>query len=124
MARASVLFGPLLAIAVFVPALVAMLVFRSADASAFTALGALTLFSAVGPVLTIFGRWFWLDAFSTIVSWLGLFLGLGLAAELAKKGGMGESAMVLLFPMMLFPAALAFAGLVRLVMWLRARAPS
>lgn len=120
--KAGCLFLPLAALAVFVPSLVAMLVFRSADASAFVGLGALLLFSVGAPVLVVLGRWFWLGSLAAVLSWLGLFLGLAAASELAHPGGMGEGGMVLLFPMMVFPPALGLAGLVRLVMWLRARA--
>jgi hypothetical protein len=101
-----------------------MLVFRNDGIAALASFGALMLFSIGGPVLVLLGRSFWLGTLAVVVSWLGLFLGIGMVTELVPGSHLGENAMVLLLPMMVFPGLLALVGCVRLFLWLKARASS
>lgn len=70
------------------------------------------------PLLAAFGTRWWFHSALGLVGWAALFVTLG---SLPQVEALHEGAMVYLLPFMVYPAALGVSGLLRLVLWLRAR---
>ena len=78
----------------------------------------LNVFAVLGPLLVVFARWFWVSALTATGMGTVLFMSLPAIARVIGRGQFGENAMILIVPLLLFPAALLVAGLIRLVAWL------
>jgi len=102
-----------LALATAVVAVPLMIVSRAG--SGVVGMMAVTMFSVVDPLLNLFRRSWWWGAFVSAGTWFLLFVAFGAVANAMQP--MGEGAMIFLLPMMVYPAALALSGVVRLVKW-------
>jgi hypothetical protein len=77
-----------------------------------------TLYSLTNPFALVFARRFWLSLVLSIAAWFVLFVALGATIDSFKH--MGDDGMVFLGAFMVFPVALAGAGIARLI---RRRSP-
>ena len=83
--------------------------------AAWAAFAGVFLFSIADPFLILRRGSWWLGATLSFPSWIVLFLVLGGTAT--KVANLREGATIFVLPMMVYPAALAIAGLIRLVTW-------
>jgi hypothetical protein len=99
-----------LAFAIALAAVLLMLVVR--PASAVIGLVGLSAYSLVDPALNVSRRSWWLSAVLSAGTWLALFATLAGTADAIQP--MREGVMIFMLPMMLYAAALAISGIVRL----------
>jgi hypothetical protein len=97
------------------------LIFLVPDASGVIVFAALLIYPFVDPPRTLGGRSWWRAALIGLAVWFIVFVVLIGIVETVRP--LGEDAMAFLAPFMLYPFALALAGLVRLEGRLNARPP-
>jgi hypothetical protein len=102
-----------LALATAIVAIPMMIVSRAG--SGVVGMMASMVFSIVDPVLNLFRQSWWRGAFVSAGTWFLLFVAFAAIANGLQP--MHEGAMIFLLPMMVYPAALALSGVIRLVMW-------
>jgi hypothetical protein len=89
-----------------------VLMYALQPAAAWIAFAAVTLYALTDAALNTWRRSWWLGAVMSVAVWLPVFGVLTEAADALNH--LRESMMVFLLPFMLYPAALALSGLVRL----------
>jgi len=83
------------------------------EATAMVAMGALTAYSVLDPVVNVTRRSWWSGAAISCAVWLALFLALPAFSEAVAP--VREGLMVFLVPMMVYPTALVLSGVARLL---------
>jgi hypothetical protein len=83
---------------------------------------AVTFYSVAGPLALVFVPKFWRALFTTAVTWLLLLASVSTTCEWLM-GRLRDDAMVFLGAFMVFPVALAFAGILRFARRRRHPAP-
>ena len=99
-------------LAVLLMAVVLPLMLAGPGVTVWAAFAAVLLFSIADPFLILGRGSWWLGATLSFPSWIVLFLILGGTAT--KVANLREGATIFVLPMMVYPAALAISGLIRL----------
>ena len=77
--------------------------------------GAVMIYAIASPILIALRPGWWLNAITSVIGMVLMFTALPMAIEAIAGRSLGESSMILLFPMMFYPVALVLSGIARLV---------
>jgi hypothetical protein len=81
----------------------------------------LMIYSVADPAINALRPRWWIATAQSVVGWFVLFM---MGGAFSEADRLGESAMVFLAPVMLYPIALGISGLIRLVRWSSGRVPA